>query len=58
MSVFAKAPNAFIVWLRQMRRSAWVLIGLYIIWRVGDAAVQGGPLHPVSGSPALAGGME
>lgn len=39
MSVPIEAPCALIVWLRQVRRSSWILITLCLIFRVGDAIV-------------------
>jgi hypothetical protein len=43
----------FIAWLRQLRRSAWVLIALCSVFRVGDALLNDSELSP-SGSVAIA----
>lgn len=56
MSAIVKAPNAFVAWLRQMRRAAWTLILFCTIFRIGDAVVHDGP-YLASTSPALAGGL-
>ncbi len=43
----------FIAWLRQVRRSAWVLIVLRSIFRIGDALTRGPAFSP-GGSAAIA----
>ncbi len=53
MSNIATAPTPFIAWLRRTRRSAWLLIGLCLVFRVGDAVV--GESHAAdAGTPAMA----
>lgn len=53
MSNIATAPTPFIAWLRRTRRSAWLLIGLCLVFRVGDAVV--GESHAADGgTPAMA----
>lgn len=55
-AVRAPAPTdipPFIAWLRQLRRSAWVLIALCSVFRVGDALLSEAGLSP-SGSAAIA----
>ena len=32
--------SPFIAWLRQVRRSAWILIGLCSLFRMGDALIS------------------
>lgn len=56
MSAIVKAPNAFVAWLRQMRRAAWTLILFCMIFRIGDAVVHDGS-YLASTAPALAGGL-
>ncbi|WP_070154990.1 hypothetical protein [Sphingobium phenoxybenzoativorans] len=51
----AQDPAPFISWLRQTRRSAWLAIGLCLLFRAGDALIHDGSLAP--GSPALAAGV-
>lgn len=53
MSTIAYRPGVFVAWLRQVRRSAWLLIGCCLIFRVGDALVTDVTL-PAGGAPALA----
>ncbi|WP_156140990.1 hypothetical protein [Sphingomonas sp. 37zxx] len=48
-----RAPNGFIAWLRQTRRSAWLLIGICVVGRVGDAVI-GDMLSINVGNPAVA----
>lgn len=47
------APTPFIAWLRRTRRSAWLLIGLCLIYRVGDAILGESPAFD-AGPPAIA----
>ena len=44
----ARAPTGFVAWLRQTRRSAWVLIACCAIFRIVGAIVH---------DPAIAGDM-
>jgi hypothetical protein len=53
MSNIVTAPTPFIAWLRRTRRSAWLLIGLCLVYRVGDAIVGGSPAFD-AGKPAMA----
>lgn len=49
--------SPFIVWLRQVRRSAWVLIGLCSLFRMGDALI-GPDLSAGAGFAAIAGAVQ
>ncbi|WP_165831010.1 hypothetical protein [Sphingomonas pokkalii] len=53
MSNIATAPTPFIAWLRRTRRSAWLLIGLCLVFRVGDA-VLGDSTAADPSTPAMA----
>lgn len=53
MSNIATAPTPFIAWLRRTRRSAWLLIGLCLVFRVGDA-VLGNRTAADPSTPAMA----
>ena len=53
MSNIATARTPFIAWLRRTRRSAWLLIGLCLIFRVGDA-VLGDSAASDASTPAMA----
>ncbi len=54
MGIDREAPGAFTAWLRQVRRSAWLLIAICILFRVGDAIIHDAPLL-MGGLPAAAG---
>jgi len=55
MSSRTTAPGAFILWLRQVRRSTWILLALCMVLRVGGAVIHDDPatLH---NPPVLSGG--
>lgn len=53
MSNIATATTPFIALLRRTRRSAWLVIGLCLAFRVGDAVVGDSPGFD-AGRPAMA----
>jgi len=50
-----KAVPSFIAWLRQLRRSAWILIACCCVFRIGDALLNDAVV-PTGGSAAVAAG--